>query len=96
MKKSIGNGVVWNNAEEWEFLPSSVTMRGRRAISVTSLAAELPLGVIESGKVRVEKTFQAVPKQTGGPAIWRYSNVRHERNGLARRRKSLSRSSFSE
>ena len=64
MKKSIGNGVVWNNAEEWEFLPSPVTMRGRRAISVTSPAAELPPGVLESGKVRVEKTFQAVPKPT--------------------------------
>src|SRR5438045_4549153 len=64
MKKSIGNGVVWNNAEEWEFLPSSVTMRGRRAIFVTSPAAELPPGVLESGKVRVEKTFQAVPKPT--------------------------------
>src|SRR5207249_10095515 len=64
MKKSIGNGVVWNNAEEWEFLPSPVTTRGRRAISVTSPAAELPPGVLESGKVRVEKTFQAVPKPT--------------------------------
>src|SRR5947208_7409946 len=39
-------------------------MRGRRAISVTSPAAELPPGVLESGKVRVEKTFQAVPKPT--------------------------------
>src|SRR5207248_10915630 len=64
MKKSIGNGVVWNNAEEWEFPPSSVTMRRRRAISITSPVAELPPGVLESGKVRVEKTFQAVPKPT--------------------------------
>src|SRR5438094_7936527 len=69
MKKSIGNGVVWNNAEEWEFPPSSVTMRGRRAISISSRTAELPPGVLESGKVRVEKTFQAIPK----PAVVRRS-----------------------